>query len=252
MKRVAVTGAAGTLGRQALLALDDHDVTAITHKDHEDIDGTVCDLADADGLVDAFSDHDVIVHLAANSNASSDWPSVLQTNINGTYNVYEAARKNHVDRVIFASSNHTTGMYNIADPTKRGTMRTDETTIVDPSDPPRPDSYYGVSKVAGEAMGSYYADRFGIEVINLRIGWFLTKDELLEEASKSSERERFARALWLSPLDWRDAVRSAVTTTVSDAVYTLHIISRNSDRYVTLTPTIQAIGYRPRDDAAQL
>lgn len=83
-------------------------------------------------------------------------------NIGGTYNVYEAAVAADVDRVVFASSNHVHQMRNIADPERPETLAADAEPIR-PSDPFRPDSYYGVSKVFGEALGNYYADRYTLK-----------------------------------------------------------------------------------------
>jgi len=247
---IAVTGAAGRVGREAIDALSGHDVTAITHREHDDIESVVADLSDRETLAATFRGTDVVVHLAADSNSSATWESVLGTNIDGTRTVYEAALEADVRRVVFASSNHTTGMYNIADPTERGTMTKGDVAVVDPTDPPRPDGFYGVSKVAGEALGSFYADRHGVEVVNLRIGWYLTREELRETLSGDPERGRFARALWLSPEDCRQVVRQCVCSDIPENPLTIHAISANDDRYVTLTPTIQAIDYRPEANSA--
>ena len=71
--------------------------------------------------------------------------------------MFEAARRAGVPRVVFASSNHAVGFHPAVDPV--------------PDDlPPRPDTYYGVSKVAGEALGSLFHDRYGLDVVCLRIG----------------------------------------------------------------------------------
>ena len=97
-----------------------------------------------------------IIHLGGHS-VEGTWDQILQANIIGCYNVFEAARQAGVKRVIFASSNHAVGFY----PRKRK-IRTDVTV--------RPDSRYGVSKAFGEALGALYADKHGIAVTCLRIG----------------------------------------------------------------------------------
>lgn len=72
---------------------------------------------------------------------------------------------------MFASSNHAVGTYNAADPADPESMTLDDARTVDPDDPTRPDSFYGVSKVACEGLTKYYADVHGLEVVNVRIGW---------------------------------------------------------------------------------
>lgn len=251
MVRVAVTGAAGNVGRQALPALEDHEVTAFTHQERDDIDSTVLDVTDAEAFTDALADHDALVHLAANPSPDANWEDVRAVNVDGVYNAYEAAVANDVDRVVFASTNHVVQMYNIDDPERPETLTTGDVQTVDPDDPPRPDSYYGITKVAGEAFGSYYADRHGLEVLNLRIGWLMTADELRDTQDAPENEACFARAMWLSPRDCRDAVRSALTAPVSEACVTVNVVSRNDDRYLSITPTLRRIGYTPRDNATE-
>lgn len=250
MARIAVTGAAGNVGRQALAAFDDHDLTPITHSEHDDIDGVVLDIADSDAFTEALADHDVLIHLAANPSPDAEWDAVRDVNIDGTYHAYEAAVANDLDRVVYASSNHATGMYNVDDPARPETMR-EHARTVDPDDPPRPDSYYGITKVAGEAIGNYYADRHGLAVLNLRIGWLMSRDELADAVDGEESTSRFARAMWLSHRDCRDAIRRAATASVPETPLTLNVVSRNDGRFLSLTPTLRAIGYRPRDDATE-
>lgn len=256
--KVAVTGAAGNVGREVLAALSDHDVTPITHSDHEDIEGPTLDVTDREAFSDALSDEDVLIHLAGNPSPDADWDGVFETNIDGTYNAYEVARESGVDRVVFASSNHAVHLHNVADPDDPESMREDA-RAVRPDDPTRPDSYYGVSKVAGEALGELYAERHGIEVVNLRIGWLMDEDELRETQNgendgdeRSEAKARFARAMWLSPRDCRAAVRRCVEADLPESPLVAHAVSRNDDRYLSLTETTLALGYRPRDDSAEV
>src|SRR5690606_9411161 len=81
----------------------------------------------------------------------------MNGNIHGFYNLYEAARKNKVSRVIWGSSNHAVGMH-------------PRTTLIDSTVLPRPDSIYGVSKVFGEGLAQLYWDKYGIESVSIRIG----------------------------------------------------------------------------------
>jgi len=247
---VAVTGAAGNVGREALAALDDHEVTPITHSDREDLSGPTLDVTDRDAFADALTGQDALVHLAANPSPDADWDGVFETNIGGTYNAYEAARENGLDRVVFASSNHAVHLRNAADPDEPESLREDARTVR-PDDPTAPDSYYGASKVAGEALGDLYAGRHDLNVVNLRIGWLMDEDELRATRREAAEsRARFARAMWLSPRDCRDAIRRSVTADLPESPVVAHAVSRNGERYLSLTETMRTLGYRPRDDAA--
>jgi L-arabinose 1-dehydrogenase [NAD(P)+] len=250
MVKVAVTGAAGSVGRETVAALEsDHDVTPITHREREGFDGPILDVADREGLTEAFDGQDVVVHLAADPDPGASWESVSEANIQGTYNVYEAALAGGVDRVVFASTNHVHQMYNIDDRSRPETQQADPRAVY-PDDPPRPDSYYGVSKVFGEALGSYYDDRHGIEAVNLRIGWLLTTDEVREKVRGEESVARYVRSMWLSPRDCRHGMRRAVAADLPRSPLSVNLLSANDDRYLSLTETMRTLEYAPRDNSA--
>jgi uronate dehydrogenase len=162
LKRLLLTGAAGGVGRNIrplLSQLADHvvlsdigDVTEIGPKESF----IRCNLADARGVLGLFDGVDGVIHLGGISVERSFEP-ILQGNIIGLYNLYEAARHSGKPRIVFASSNHVVGYY-------RSDDHIDNTVY------PRPDSLYGVSKVFGEAVASMYQDKFGQETLSLRIG----------------------------------------------------------------------------------
>ena len=115
-----------------------------------------CNLADAKAVDELVAGTDAIVHLGGVS-VERPFEEILPANIQGTYNLYEAARRHGVRRIVFASSNHTIGFY------KQG-------EVIDSKVPTRPDGYYGLSKVFGEQLASFYFDRYGIETVSIRIG----------------------------------------------------------------------------------
>jgi L-arabinose 1-dehydrogenase [NAD(P)+] len=123
---------------------------------------------------------------------------------------------------------------------------------VRPDEPTRPDSYYAVSKVSGEALGSYYVDRHGLEVVNLRIGWLLAEDELRDLQDEDESVARYARAMWLSPRDCRDVMERSVTADLPENPLTVNAISRNQERYLSITETMRGLGYEPRDDSSEV
>ncbi|WP_247001881.1 NAD-dependent epimerase/dehydratase family protein [Halosolutus gelatinilyticus] len=252
MTDIAITGASGRVGREAIEAFPDDDLTLFSHSESEDLDTTPLEVADRDEFVDALGDQDVLIHLAANPDPRAEWDTIEGPNVDGVYNAYEAAVENDLERVVFASSNHAVNMDNAVSPI-RPESTVGKPDVVRPDDPPNPDTYYGVSKVFGEAMGSYYAKRHGLDVVNLRIGWLLSRDELREEiADRDGAGERYARAMWLSPGDCQRVIRATATRSLGETPTVAHGISRNAERFLSLSETMLEFDYRPRDDAAEV
>ncbi len=252
MTEIAITGASGRVGRETIEALAEHSLTLFSHSETEDLDTTPIDVADRNTFVDALDGEDVLIHLAANPDPRAEWDAVSGPNVDGVYNAFEAAIEHDVERVVFASSNHAVNMGNAVSPV-RPESTIGSPTVLRPDDAPDPDTYYGVTKVFGEAMGSYYAKWAGLDVINLRIGWLLSQDELVGEVgNRDAPGERYARAMWLSPADCQRLMQAATTTALSSTPLTAHGISRNSDRFLSLSETMLELDYQPRDDAAEV
>ena len=253
MARIALTGAGGNVGREILGAFGDHEVVPFTHSEHDDLDSELLDVTNPEAVADALAGFDVVVHLAGASSPSTEWETAVDVNLHGTKHVLDAAVEHDVERVVFASSNHAVGMYNAADPAEPEKMVLEGARTVDANAPPRPDTHYGVSKAACEALTNHYADRHGLEVVNLRIGWYLSEDDLCEHTGDSvdAETDRFTRAMWLSPHDCRDVHRKAALADLPESPVTLNAVSRNDERTYALTETMRTIGYEPRDNAAE-
>jgi len=189
--------------------------------------------------------------MAAQSASEATWDDVYDPNIQGTWNVYRAAVENAVDRVVFASSNHVTHIYNVVDPAEPRSQKPPEgTRAITTEDDPRPSGPYGITKVAGEAIGTYYADRFDIDVVNLRIGWVLSREALRER--QETELAGYARAMWLSPHDCRDGFRKAVESPLPESPLTVNLLSENRKRNLSLTKTMRCLDYRPMDDSSEV
>ena len=137
---------------------------------------------------------DTVIHMAANPSVQAPWEDILNDNIISTRNVLEAAKDAGVRRVIFASSNHTMGMYD----------RDGEWPVYVTSRS-GPDSHYGASKVIGEVFGRYYYDAFGLEFISLRIGWFTEREHI-----DSQKDHAILRAMWLGPKDMVNVTLGAI------------------------------------------
>jgi len=251
MTDIAITGAAGRVGREIVDAFpaDEHDLTLFSHHEAPGLETTLLEITDREQFVDALAGQDVLIHLAANPSPWAAWDELRGPNIDGLSNAFEAAVKNDLERMVFASSNHAVNMDNTVTAT-RPESTIDEPKIVRPDESGDPDTYYGVTKVFGEAMGSYYAKRYGLTVVLLRIGWLLTRDELRQECrERDAAGERFARAMWLSPGDCRRLLNAAATASLETSPLVAHGISNNSQRFLSLAETMHALAYRPEDDA---
>lgn len=191
MPNVLLTGAAGNLGKVLREKLaGEYDLLRLSDLgDMEDAgpgeEIVQCDLGDADAVMQLAKGMDAIIHLGGMS-VENTFDVILNANIRGAYNVYEAARKNGVGRVIFASSNHAIGFH-------------DRETRLDADAPLRPDSMYGVSKGFGEILARYYFDKYGVETVSIRIG-----------SSFEEPRNRRMLATWLSFDDLTSLVRRAI------------------------------------------
>jgi uronate dehydrogenase len=226
-ERILLTGAAGAIGTmlrprlaragRVLRLLDIAPLAA--GPDEEAVAGSVSDM---DTMVAACAGVAALVHLGGHSR-EAPWADILAHNINGTYTVLDAARRAGVPRVVFASSNHAVGFRPVDEDAGEYLY-------------PRPDTYYGVSKAAGEALGSLYHDRYGLDVICLRIG----------SCAERPVNER-ALATWLSPDDCGRLVAAALAAP-APGFRVVWGISANTRARWSLAEA-RALGYEPRDDA---
>jgi uronate dehydrogenase len=163
---------------------------------------------------------DAVVHLGGYS-VEGPWPLIQKANIEGCYNAYEAARQNKVPRFIFPTSNHAVGFY-----------RRDET--IDHRVYPKPDGRYGVSKVFGEALGSLYADKYGLRVLCIRIG---------NVNERPIDKRRLA--IWISPRD----LGQLVSIGVEHPDLRFEIVYGVSDNHRSWYDNGNAkrLGYQPQD-----
>jgi uronate dehydrogenase len=188
MKTVLLTGAAGGVGGRLrkLLAGAYPDFRLSDVVDIKDLAARErfvrTDLADLAAVEKLLEGVEGVIHLGAVS-IERPWEEILPANIIGCYNLFEAARRKGVKRVVFASSNHVVGFY-------RRNRRIGTGMLV------RPDSRYGVSKAYGEALGAYYADKFGLRVLAIRIG---------NVADRPVDLRRMS--IWVSPEDLAQLVR---------------------------------------------
>lgn len=228
---ILMTGAAGGVGTFLRAGLADlgwqvRGFDLVTPEEPGATEWIVGDVGDAAALDAAMRGVDVVVHLAGIP-VEDRFDRILTSNIDGTYQVFDAAVRAGVPRILTASSNHAVGYYERAD-------YRDAPIGVDVR--PRPDTYYGVSKVFMEAIGSFYADRHGLRVACVRIG------SCFEEP-----RSRRMLDTWLSPAD---AVRlfHALATAPDLGYEIVYGISANKTAWWDLEPA-RRLGYEPQDDS---
>jgi uronate dehydrogenase len=228
--RVLVTGAAGSIGTVVSSGLVDrgHSVTGldlVPEPEGFTGDWFTADCADPDAVEAVFKSVaglDAVVHLAGLPDEAS-LPEELTSHVVTTAALLDAMVRHGVTRIVYASSNHAVG-------------RTPRRDLLDTAVRPRPDTFYGVAKVAAEGLLSLYADRYAIDAVATRIGSFLPQPETVR-----------ALSTWLSH---DDAVRmfEACLTAPDTGFAVIYGVSANTRGWWDLDPG-RALGYQPQDDA---
>jgi NAD+ dependent glucose-6-phosphate dehydrogenase len=235
MTRLAITGGAGRIGTAlrpllredyALRLLDVREPTQPPVDREEFLQVDVANLA---AVELAFAGVDAVLHLAGQPNTRANWSSVLRDNIEATRAVFEAARRRGITRVVFASTNHVVGFYNL-----------EQAWPIDTRVSIRPDSLYGVSKAFGEALARYYSDAFDMSMICLRIGWFTPRNPSTLELNP----------LWISPRDLAQIVRLCLQTPHRFGIY--NATSNNPQRHWDLQSARDELGFAPQDDVSTI
>ena len=228
MNRILVTGAAGKIGstlreglRGCYPVLRLSDIAPLDPaRDGEEI--VRADLTDLTAVEAAMRGIDCVVHLGALPGEDT-WDKILPNNVVGTWNVFEAARRQGVRRVVYASSHHAVGFYRRA-------------RVIDQNVVPRPDGIYGVSKVFGEAVGRLFADKHGLSVACLRIGAF-----------RDQPTDRRLLYVWLSPRDAVHLVQCCIDAPDYHFITVYGVSDNARSRYRNVG--LEFLGYHPQDKA---
>jgi uronate dehydrogenase len=230
MKKLVLTGAAGSLGGRLRAPLSKMCDMLVSTDLADDIGALYpgetyvkADLSNLDAVLEVLQGADMVVHFGAIAD-EAPWEDILQSNIIGAYNVWEAAYRHGVKRVVYASSVHAVGMHK-----KTDTIGLDV--------PHRPDTYYGLAKCFSEDLASLYWDKRGIEAVCLRIfscapatnarsiGTYLSYDDLIHLVERAVD----------SPV-----VGFSIVYGISD-----------NDRAVVDNTKAGHLGYRPKDNAEE-
>jgi NAD(P)-dependent dehydrogenase (short-subunit alcohol dehydrogenase family) len=226
---IVITGAAGRIGsmlrprlarpERTLRVLDIAPLTA--EPGEEAIQASVTDL---EAMTAACQGADAVIHLAGIA-FEAPWPRILETNINGGYTVFEAARRAGTSRVIFASSNHAVGF------TPRSAFPVPDYAF------PAPDTYYGISKAATEALAAMYHYRYGLDAICVRILSCFPRPATVRMLST-----------WLSPDDAGRLFEACLVAERPGFRVIFGVSANTRGGWVSLAEA-RALGYRPQDDA---
>ncbi|MDA9895749.1 NAD(P)-dependent oxidoreductase [Amylibacter sp.] len=230
MKKIVLTGAAGRLGsylREPLLRLAQElvssDIIESIGTLHPNETYVRADLSDLSAMIDLLKGADMVVHFGAIGD-EAPFDAILQANIIGAYNIWEAAHQNGVKRVVYASSIHAVGMHK-------------KTDFIGTDVPHRPDTYYGLAKCFAEDLASLYWDKRGLESVCMRI------------LSCSPVANPRAIGSWQSYDDLILLVEKSITTQVTG--FSIIYGVSNNDRVTVNNAQASHIGYLPKDNAEQ-
>ncbi len=230
MKKLVLTGAAGRLAShlrepmskmcETLVSTDLADEIGTLYEGEQYVQA---DLGDLDAMVALLADADMVVHFGAIGD-EAPFEELLKPNFIGAYNIWEAAYRNKVRRVVYASSIHAVGMHK-------------KTDFIGTDVPHRPDTFYGLAKCFAEDLASMYWDKRGVEAVCMRI---------LSAAQVSNAR---AVGSWLSYDDLIQLVTRAIDTPVTG--FTVVYGVSNNDRVTVDNSNASFLGYRPKDNAEE-
>jgi uronate dehydrogenase len=223
MTKVLITGAAGMIAGELrkrlapVFSLRLTDIAPITDLSprEEFVAADLADMAAVERLMDGVSG---IIHLGGVS-AEDTWEKIMPANVGGTWNLFEAARRHDVKRIIVASSNHAVGFF-------------PRSETIDDTVYPRPDGRYGLSKVFAEMTGRLYADKYGMAVFCIRIGAMTYEPEDIRRL-----------AIWIHPEDMTSLMELGLTAPLK-----FEIVYGMSDNKRTWWDNSNALrlGYKPK------
>lgn len=258
-KKVLITGVNGLVGnviyRKLLESPEAYDVYGLSRRhvasdriqDIREVPEDkfrLADLADFDAIQSAVEGMDVIVHMAADPSGEHGWESLLNSNLIGAYNVFEASRLAGVKRVIFASSVQVSFGYRDMEPYKTlfearyNEVSPDAIPPVTHAMPNRPLNLYAASKAWGEALAHVYAYRHGMSCIALRIGWVLDEDTV---------PSAWGEAVFCSKRDIAQIVKDCIDAPDSVRFDIFYGMSDNRYRWVDIEHASEVLGYVAKD-----
>ncbi len=246
--KVLVTGASGLIGQLVITRLGTrYAFSGLSRRGVEGIDHMSGSITDLDTVRGACAGMDMVLHLAAETEDYDDWDKVLATTMGGTLNVFRAAQKAGVKRVVFASAGSTMIGYEWdrnAPYADLAANRIDRlpagARMITHTDPARPADFYSVGKLFGEQTGRLFADRHGLSVLVIRVGAVLPDD-----------RPTLVRELpgYLSHRDLVNVIDKALCAPTALRYDIFHAVSNNSRRWRDIEHTRAVLGWEPLDSS---
>ena len=205
------------------------------NKPISELESRYADLSSISKLKDALKDIDVVINFAGESNPEeNDFKKILEPNIIGLYNLFEAARISGVKRIITASSVHAVRGYPLG-------------SRVLHKDVPMPLNIYGASKVFGEAMCHVYSSKYKMSCIAIRIGAYTPDDKIDPICLERSNYDYM--------ITQRDMAQLIYKCVIASSKVKFGILSGSSDnrrKYLDIEFAKKLVGYRPKDDAFKI
>ncbi len=236
-RRVLITGASGRIGTAFRRAYGDRYafrlVDRVAVPDPDGHEAYVDDLVDLDAARRACEGIDAVIHLAADpSPRATFYDTLLPLNVQMTYNMFHAAKEQGCRRLVFASSIHAVNAYPLD-------------VQIHPDDPIRPGDLYGCTKVWGEALCAYYADREGLSCIAVRIGAFGTLDRVADSGDSRH------LSLFVSDRDLSQLLHRCIEAPDDLRFLLVQGVSDNQLKRMDISNAREVLGYAPEDNAFQ-
>jgi uronate dehydrogenase len=253
VRSVLITGAAGNLGAKLRRHLEGrYDLRLLDLDPRGDASIVPADLSRWEPhWVEIFQGVDAVVHLAADPTAHQTWTNLVGPNVDAVLNVFHAAARAGVHRVVYASSNHVMGGYQ--DDPQAVRLTTDlpprPGTRYVVNGEPRDSSAYGSAKLFGERVGKGLAEAHGLSVIAVRIGWVRPGDNRAEDVPL--DRGPWFRLMWLSNRDYCQLMERCLLADLPREFVVVNGMSANTGMRWDIEATRRLIGYEPQDDVAR-
>ena len=241
MNKVMVTGATGDVGKSLCEILDKMGYDVLTSSRNKPNDWKYpfipVDITNLDIFIESLKNIDVLIHLAGQREPDSGFDALIEPNIRGAYNAFEAARRAGVSKVLFASS------VNVANGQKTEPLSED---VICPS------SLYGSSKAFGEALARYYSEEYDLSCFCFRMGWTLPYNKSKTLLSKPPMDPVYAKKVYLSVEDFAQMVVLAINSPKELRFGIFNALSNNREKLLDISKAKSILGYQPKHDAFEI
>ena len=251
-KKILITGLSGAVGQAIIPSLKKKYILSSLSRNGlktDDIENNIGNINSINSINKSFKNIHTVIHLAANGGVHSEngmeasWEEILESNIIGTYNVFQASIKNGVKRIIFASSGSTIMGYEDQSPYSEiisGKIPNESIPLITKKSEPNPKSFYSVSKLFGEDLARMYSSLFDISIICIRIGG-CSKD-----GRPSKGR---GHSIFVSHNDLSQLVIKSIEAPKNLKFDIFFGVSDNKNNYRDWKHAYNQIGYKPEDSA---